>query len=124
MDLCVHGRTENVMQDDAPTSRRIVFHRPRWRWHALRALALLAGAVCTPTLAGTLQGLMLASAPMSASPAAEAAGTDALHLPASWEGKLPGADGTVLWHLDLNRLPLGSTTGSSGCRRPRSSSRA
>lgn len=26
---------------------------------------------------------------------------DALHLPASWEGKLPGADGTVLWHLDL-----------------------
>jgi copper homeostasis protein (lipoprotein) len=32
---------------------------------------------------------------------AKAAGADALHLPASWEGKLPGADGTVGWHLDL-----------------------
>jgi copper homeostasis protein (lipoprotein) len=32
---------------------------------------------------------------------AAAAGVDALHLPASWDGKLPGADGTVDWHLDL-----------------------
>src|SRR5215472_5495973 len=45
-------------------------------------LALLASAVWTPAHA-------------------ETAGADALHLPASWEGKLPGADGTVHWHLDL-----------------------
>lgn len=89
------------MQDEPPTSRRIVFHRPRSRRHALPALALLAGALCTPTLAGTLRGLLLVYAPIGASPAADAAGTDALHLPASWEGKVPGADGTVLWHLDL-----------------------
>jgi copper homeostasis protein (lipoprotein) len=101
MDLCVHGQRENLMQDEPPTSRRIVFHRPRWRRHVLPAFALLAGALCTPTLGGTLQGLMLVSAPMSSPPAAGAAGKDALHLPASWEGKLPGADGTVLWHLDL-----------------------
>jgi len=44
---------------------------------------------------------MLVAAPVSASSAAGAAGMDALQLPASWEGKLPGADGTVLWHLDL-----------------------
>jgi copper homeostasis protein (lipoprotein) len=41
-----------------------------------------------PALAGT-------------SPVVGAAEADALHLPASWEGKLPGADGVVLWHLDL-----------------------
>jgi copper homeostasis protein (lipoprotein) len=33
--------------------------------------------------------------------APSAASADALHLPASWEGSLPGADGTVHWHLDL-----------------------
>jgi copper homeostasis protein (lipoprotein) len=44
---------------------------------------------------------MLVAAPVSASSAAGAAEADALHLPGSWEGKLPGADGTVRWHLDL-----------------------
>src|SRR5215472_11710241 len=57
------------------------------RRHASHVLALLS--------------LLLVSAPVRASPAADAAGADALPLPASWEGKLPGADGTVLWHLDL-----------------------
>ena len=89
------------MQDETPTSPHIASRRSRWRRHALRALALLAGAVSTPALAGTLQATELGAAPVSASSAAGAAGTDALHLPASWEGKLPGADGTVLWHLDL-----------------------
>jgi copper homeostasis protein (lipoprotein) len=62
-----------------------------------RALALLAGAVCMPVLGFTLQG----TASMNAPSAAGEAGEDVLHLPASWEGRLPGADGTVLWHLDL-----------------------
>jgi copper homeostasis protein (lipoprotein) len=60
-------------------------------------LALLAWAVCTPAPVlgrATPDG-------WSAPPVANAAGADALHLPASWEGKLPGAEGTVLWHLDL-----------------------
>ena len=70
------------MQDENPTSPRIAILLSRWCRHALPALALLAGAV-------------------SASAAAGAVGAEALHLPASWEGKLPGADGTVLWHLDL-----------------------
>jgi len=183
------------MQHAAPKSSRSAIRRSRWHRHALRVLALLAGAVCTPALAGTLQGtalfrerialppdavfeavledvsradaparvlgrarldpagnppfnfeiayddaavrpgrhytvrasvtqqgrvwfttaqsypvldgrsaplnLMLVSAPASVSPVAGAGGADALHLPASWEGKLPGADGTILWHLDL-----------------------
>lgn len=45
--------------------------------------------------------LLLVFAPVNARPAADASAEDALHLPASWEGKLPGADSTVLWHLDL-----------------------
>jgi len=67
-----------------PTSPRIALRFSRWRRHDLRALALLAGAFCThaPATAGT-------------------AGEEALHLPASWEGKLAGADGRVLWHVDL-----------------------
>jgi len=75
------------MPDETPTSRRIASRPSRWRRHALRALAPLS--------------LMLATAPVSASSGAGAAGADALHLPASWEGKLPGADGTIHWHLDL-----------------------
>jgi copper homeostasis protein (lipoprotein) len=145
------------MQDETPISPRIEIRASRCRRHALRALALLAGAVGTPTLAGMVQGtalyrerialpsdaafeavledvsradaparvlgsarldqagnppfrfdwgsaplsLMRVAAPVGASSTAGAAGADALHLPASWEGKLPGADGTVLWHLDL-----------------------
>jgi copper homeostasis protein (lipoprotein) len=73
-------------------SPRMASRRSRWRRHALHALALLAGAACTPALAAT---------PVSAPSAAGAAGADTLHLPASWEGALPGADGTVHWHLDL-----------------------
>jgi len=72
------------MKDETPTSPRVAFHWSRWLRRALRALALLAGPICTPALV-----------------AAGAAGADALHLPASWEGQLPGADGTVHWHLDL-----------------------
>jgi len=45
--------------------------------------------------------MLVAAAPVSAPSAAGAGGADALHLPGSWEGKLPGADGTVRWHLDL-----------------------
>jgi len=135
------------MQHATPRCPRIAIRRSWWRRHALRVLALLAWAVCTPALAGTLQGTalyrerialppdavfeavledvsradasalvlgrarldpagnppfhLLVAAPVSTSPAADPAGADALHLPASWEGKLPGADGTVLWHLDL-----------------------
>ena len=179
----------------APTSPRSAIRRSRWHRQALRVLALLAAAVCTPALASTLHGtalfrerialppdavfeavledvsradapvrvlgrarldpagnppfhfeiayddaavqpghryavrasvtqqgrvwfttaqgypvldgrsaplsLMLVSARVSASGVADAASADALHLPASWQGKLPGADGTVLWHLDL-----------------------
>src|SRR5215469_11531305 len=72
------------MQHETPTSPRITIRRSRWRRHALRALALLAAALGTHALA-----------------AAGTEGPDSLHLPASWEGKLPGADGTVLWHIDL-----------------------
>jgi copper homeostasis protein (lipoprotein) len=88
--------------------------RCRWHSHTQRALALLARALCTPALAGALYGternrgrlalplsLMLIAAPVSAYAAEGPAGAEALHLPASWEGKLPGADGTVHWHLDL-----------------------
>jgi copper homeostasis protein (lipoprotein) len=89
------------MLGETPTSPRITIRRPRWGRYALRALALLAGAVCTSALAGTLQGRALVAAPVSASSAAGAGGADALHLPGSWEGELPGADGTVRWHLDL-----------------------
>jgi copper homeostasis protein (lipoprotein) len=64
------------------TSPRIAIHRCRRHQYTVRALALVAGVICTPALAATVQGA-------------------ALHVPASWEGKLPGADGTVLWHLDL-----------------------
>ena len=110
------------MQHVAPTSPRMAIGRSRWRHHALRVLAPLTWAVCTPVLAGTLQGTALyrervalppdavfeavledvspADAPFPV-PAGGATGADALPLPASWQGKLPGADGTVLWHLDL-----------------------
>jgi putative lipoprotein len=47
------------MQDETATSPRIAIRRSRWRWYALRALALLAAAVCTSALAGTLQGTAL-----------------------------------------------------------------
>jgi len=68
-----------------------------------RLFALLGWAICTPTLEGHSPppSLMLGAARASASSAAGAAGADAPHLPASWEGNLPGADGTVHWHLDL-----------------------
>ena len=78
---------ENVMQAAAPTPPRTAMRRSRWRRHAVLVLAPLS--------------LMLVAAPVSAFSAAGAAGADVLHLPASWEGKLPGADGTVHWHLDL-----------------------
>ena len=191
----VHGQMENVMQDETATFPRSALPRFRWRRHALHVLALLAGAICTPAFAGTLEGtalyrerialppdavfeavlqdvtradapalvlgrarldpagsppfhfrityddaavqpghryvvratvtqqgrlwfttdrsypvldgrsaplnLLLISAPVSDSSAAGTTGADALHLPASWEGELPGADGTVRWHLDL-----------------------
>jgi hypothetical protein len=94
------------MQDETPTSPHITIRRSRWGRHALPAL--LAGVVCTAALAGTLQGtalaplsLMLVAAPVSTFSAAGAGGADALHLPGSWEGELPGADGTARWHLDL-----------------------
>jgi copper homeostasis protein (lipoprotein) len=86
---------EKVMQDETQTSPRIAIRRSRWHRRALRTLGLLAGALCTAA------GPHLVAAPLSAPSAASAAGADALHLPTSWEGKLPGADGTVLWHLDL-----------------------
>ena len=75
------------MQHAARMSSCITIRRSRWRRHAVHLLAPLS--------------LMLAAAPAGVSSAADAAGADALHLPASWEGKLPGADGTVHWHLDL-----------------------
>src|SRR5215472_18106918 len=78
---------ENLMQHAARMSSCITIRRSRWRRHAVHLLAPLS--------------LMLAAAPAGVSSAADAAGADALHLPASWEGKLPGADGTVHWHLDL-----------------------
>lgn len=80
------------MQHAARTFPRIAIPRGRWCHHALRLLALLGWALCMPALAGR-------GAPLG--PAAGAVGADALHLPASWEGKLAGAEGTVLWHLDL-----------------------
>ena len=89
------------MQDETPTSPRIASRGSRWGRYALRALSLVAGTVCTPALAGTQQGTALVAAPVSESSTAGAGGADALHLPGSWEGKLPGADGTVRWHLDL-----------------------
>ena len=55
----MHGHSENVMQDEPPISPRIEIRASRCRRHALRALALLAGAVGTPTLAGTVQGTAL-----------------------------------------------------------------
>jgi len=76
------------MQDETPAPPAIVIRRSAWRRYRLA----LAGAICTSALV---------AAPVSASSAAGAAGPDALHLPASWEGKLPGADGMVHWHLDL-----------------------
>src|SRR5215469_11679705 len=96
------------MQDETRTSPRIASRRSQWHQDTLRALALLAGVACTPALSHpVLHGhdaslsLMLVAAVVSTSAAAGAAGADALHLPASWEGNLPGADGTVHWHLDL-----------------------
>jgi len=89
------------MQDETPTSPRIAIRRSRWGRYVLRALALLAGTACTPALAGMLQGTALIAAPVSESATAGTGSADALHLPGSWEGKLPGADGTVHWHLDL-----------------------
>jgi len=87
------------MQNQAPRFPRIAIRRSRWRGHALSELALLVGAVCSSALAGTSQET--AVPPAGASSAAGAAGADALHVPASWQGTLPGADGAVLWHLDL-----------------------
>jgi copper homeostasis protein (lipoprotein) len=72
------------MQHETPTSPRVAIRPARRRRYALRALALLAGALCTHALVS-----------------AGAEVPDALHLPASWEGKLPGADSTILWHIDL-----------------------
>ena len=89
------------MQDETPTSPRIAIRRSWWGRYVLRALALLAGTACTPALAGMLQGTALIAAPVSESATAGTGSADALHLPGSWEGKLPGADGTVHWHLDL-----------------------
>ena len=89
------------MQDETPTSPRIASRGSRWGRYALRALALMAGTACTPALAGTLQGRALVGAPAGESATAGAGGADAPHLPGSWEGELPGADGTVRWHLDL-----------------------
>jgi copper homeostasis protein (lipoprotein) len=183
------------MQDETPTSTHIAIGRSRWHRHALYTLALLTGALCTPAIAGTLQGtalyrerialppaavfeavleevshadaparvlgrarvdpagsppfrfeiayddaavqpghryvvratvthegrvwfttdqsypvldgrsaplsLLLVAAPTGVSAIAGTADADAMHLPASWEGKVPGADGTVRWHLDL-----------------------
>ena len=76
------------MQDETHAPPAIVIRRSAWRRYRL----VLAGAICTSALV---------AASVSAPSAAGAAGPDALHLPASWEGKLPGADGTVHWHLDL-----------------------
>jgi copper homeostasis protein (lipoprotein) len=70
------------MHHAASISLRISIQRYRWRRYAVWVLALPAWALCAPALAG-------------------AAGADTLHVPASWEGKLHGADGTVHWHLDL-----------------------
>jgi copper homeostasis protein (lipoprotein) len=89
------------MQSETPASPRLASRGSRWGRYARRALALLAGTVCTPALAGTLQGTALVAVRVSESATAGAGGADALHLPGSWEGKLPGADGTVRWHLDL-----------------------
>ena len=69
------------MEYAASISPRVAM-RYWWRRFALCVLMLPAWAVCTPALA-------------------VAAGAAALHLPASWDGKLPGADGTLHWHLDL-----------------------
>jgi copper homeostasis protein (lipoprotein) len=68
-----------------------------------RVLALFGCAVCTamPDGHSAPLSLMPAAARASAPSTADVAGADALHLPASWEGMLPGADGTVHWHLDL-----------------------
>ena len=79
------------------------------RHYAVRASVTQQGRVWFTTPEGypVLDGrssplsLLLVAATASASPVAHAGGADGLHLPASWEGKLPGADGTVLWHLDL-----------------------
>ena len=99
------GQGTNVMQDETPTSPHTVIRRSRWPRHDLRAL--LAGSICALALAPVLDArcaplsLMLMTAPERAAPSASAAGPDALRLPASWEGTLPGADGTIHWHLDL-----------------------
>src|SRR5215467_10790497 len=85
------------MQDETPASPAIVIRRSGWRRYA----PVLAGTVFTSVLAGPQLTLMLVTAPVSASSATATAGAAALNLPASWEGKLPGADGTVHWHLDL-----------------------
>lgn len=54
-----------------------------------------------PRHARYVLALLLVFASVTSSPAADSTGAGPLHLPASWEGKLPGADSTVLWHLDL-----------------------
>ena len=64
------------MEYAASISPRVAM-RYWWRRFALCVLMLPAWAVCTPALA-------------------VAAGAAALHLPASWDGKLPGADGTLM----------------------------
>jgi hypothetical protein len=54
-----------------------------------------------PRHAHHLLALLLFFASVSGFHTAAAAGADALHVPGSWAGRLPGADGMVLWHLDL-----------------------
>jgi copper homeostasis protein (lipoprotein) len=91
---------ENVMQEESATCRGSRIRKSRRQRDARYARALLAAALGAPALGGALSLLLVAAAD-SASPAAQAVGAGALHLPGSWEGSLPGADGTVGWHLDL-----------------------
>ena len=95
------------MQNEIPTSPRTASHRSRGPRHDLRLLALVAGSMCALALAPVADGhsapvsRRLMATPERVTPTASAAAADSLHLPASFEGKLPGADGTVDWHLDL-----------------------